>query len=322
MAEPTARIGVVAIGRNEGARLERCLASIPRELATVYVDSGSTDGSVAVARSAGAHVVALDMALPFTAARARNEGWRTLIEAEPGLDYVQFVDGDCEFELGWIEAATAYLDTEPGYAVTCGRRRERFPEASFYNRLCDAEWNTPVGEAEACGGDALVRISALIDIEGYDATLMAGEEPEMCMRLREEGWRVYRLDAPMTIHDAAMLRFGQWWTRARRSGFGYAQVWNATRHRRNSLYVRELNRAVLWAGLVPGLALFLAALVDWRLVLIAPFLWALQVFRYGKRVGISKAALFLVGKFAELSGALAFLRRKLGAAPDHAITYK
>lgn len=322
MADRVAKVGVVAIGRNEGARLERCLASIPPGLPSVYVDSGSTDASVAASRAAGAQVVILDMAFPFTAARARNEGWRALIAAQPELDYVQFVDGDCEFEPGWIEAASAFLDGDAGFAVVCGRRRERFPQASYYNRLCDAEWNTPIGDAAACGGDALIRTAALRAVDGYDSALMAGEEPEMCLRLREKGWKVYRLDAPMTIHDAAMLRFGQWWTRARRSGFGYAQVWNATRHRRYSLYGRELSRAVLWAGVVPAVALVLAVLVDWRLVLIAPLLWTLQVVRYGQRVGMGKAALFLAGKFAELGGALAFLRRKLGATPGHAITYK
>lgn len=318
----THRVGVVAIGRNEGSRLERCLASAPPGLAIVYVDSGSTDGSVEMARAAGARVVALDMTRPFTAARARNEGWRALITNAPALEYIQFVDGDCEFEHGWIVAATNFLDAEPEYAVACGRRRERFPEASYYNRLCDAEWNTPVGDAEACGGDALVRTTALVAVNGYDGDLMAGEEPEMCLRLRAKGWKVRRLDAPMTIHDAAMLRFGQWWNRARRSGFGYAQVWQATRRRPEPLYSRELSRAVLWAGVVPVVALAMAVLVDGRLILVAPLLWVLQVLRYGQRVGLQKAALFLVGKFAELAGALGFLRRTLGAAPIHAITYK
>lgn len=51
----TPGVGAVIIGRNEGARLVACLASFPgwvRPL--VYVDSGSTDGSVAAARAAGA----------------------------------------------------------------------------------------------------------------------------------------------------------------------------------------------------------------------------------------------------------------------------
>lgn len=322
MADAFTRVGVVVIGRNEGARLIRCLGSIPPGVETIYVDSGSTDKSVDAARAAGAQVVVLDMRRPFTAARARNEGWRALVAVRSGMDYIQFVDGDCEFEPGWIAAATAFLDAEQSFAIACGRRRERFPENSYYNRLCDAEWDTPVGEADACGGDALVRTAALIAVGGYDDALMAGEEPEMCLRLREAGWKIFRLDAPMTIHDAAMLRFGQWWTRARRSGFGYAQVWHSTRARHSTLYARELGRAILWAGVVPVVALTTGVLIDWRFVLVAPLLWSLQVIRYGRRVGMRKAALFLLGKFAELGGALSFLRLRLGGTHAHAITYK
>jgi len=47
-------IDAVVIGRNEGERLVACLASLGGEIRrAVYVDSGSTDGSVAAARAAG-----------------------------------------------------------------------------------------------------------------------------------------------------------------------------------------------------------------------------------------------------------------------------
>ena len=65
-------IGVIAIGRNEGERLRRCLDSVVgKGFSVVYVDSNSTDGSVDFARSVGAEVVELDMSLPFSAARAQ-----------------------------------------------------------------------------------------------------------------------------------------------------------------------------------------------------------------------------------------------------------
>ena len=90
-------VGVVVIGRNEGPRLERCLASlIGAAQKIVYVDSGSTDGSVQMARRLGVEVVELDMTMPFTAARARNEGFARLQHVLPSMRHVQFVDGDCE----------------------------------------------------------------------------------------------------------------------------------------------------------------------------------------------------------------------------------
>lgn len=317
------RVGIVAIGRNEGERLRRCLTSIDVAGApAVYVDSGSTDGSSALAATLGVHVVQLDMAQPFTAARARNAGFQALIARDPGLEFVQFVDGDCEFERGWLAVAVRFLDERPEIAVACGRRRERFPEASFYNRLCDAEWNTPVGEARACGGDALMRASAVLAVDGFDAGLPAGEEPELCHRLRGQGWLVWRLDAPMTIHDAAMHRFRQWWLRAVRSGLGYAQTWRATSGRPQPLYRRECLRAVAWTLGVIGLAIGAAAAWGWAALLVAPAIWGLQFARLAGRHGTGEAALLLLGKVAETVGIATYLRRAIAGRAGGTIFYK
>lgn len=204
--------GLVAIGRNEGERLRACLESVLNELEhIVYVDSGSTDGSVELAKSMGVCVVELDMSLNFTAARARNAGWRALLEQMPDVDCVQFVDGDCVIERGWLHAAREFLAVNQDYAVVGGRLRERFPENSIYNYMCDLEWDTPVGEAKSCGGISMMRLDALKSIGGFRSELIAGEEPELCVRLRKAGWKIYRLQDNMAWHDAAMTRFGQWW---------------------------------------------------------------------------------------------------------------
>lgn len=216
--------GVVVIGRNEGERLRRCLASLEGSgSAVVYVDSGSSDSSVTAAREFGAEVVELDRRTPFTAARARNAGLEHLLELFPALELVQFVDGDCELQPTWMTRAKLEIRADPSLAVVCGRRRERHPEHSIYNRLCDVEWNTPVGLADSSGGDAMMRVRALREVGGFDATLIAGEEPELCVRLRQRGWKIARVDAEMTLHDAAMSSFGQWWRRAVRSGHAYAE---------------------------------------------------------------------------------------------------
>lgn len=224
MTEPSLNIGIVAIGRNEGERLRTCLTSARRDCdLVVYVDSGSTDSSVELAKSLGVHLVNLDLTKPFTAARARNEGFAKLREINLNIDAVQFIDGDCEIVTGWIDKASAELTANPRAAVICGRRRERFPSATIYNRLCDIEWNTPIGIAKACGGDALIRVAAFGEVGGYNPAIIAGEEPEMCVRLRQAGWTIHRIDAEMTLHDAAITRFGQWWKRNVRSGHAYAQ---------------------------------------------------------------------------------------------------
>ncbi|WP_165223212.1 glycosyltransferase [Aquisphaera insulae] len=252
-------IGVVAIGRNEGERLARCLSSVAgRGLTVVYVDSGSSDGSVERARSAGAEVVELDMSRPFTAARARDEGLERLVRTDPEARFVQFIDGDCEVCEGWLDRAMEALEQSPGVAVACGRRRERFPRATVYNHLADMEWDTPIGEAGACGGDAMMRVDAFREVDGYDPSIIAGEEPELCLRLRRKGWKVLRLDADMTIHDMDMTRFGQWWKRSVRAGHAYAEGSAMHGGGPERHFVRETRSAAFWGLLVPAAALGLA----------------------------------------------------------------
>lgn len=307
-------LGCVVIGRNEGDRLIRCLESLGGTGSVVYVDSGSSDGSVEAARRLGASVVELDMATPFTAARARNEGFAALKASLPQMQLVQFVDGDCELAPGWIGTALAAMADRPKAAAVCGRRRERHPEASVYNRLCDIEWNTPLGEAAACGGDSLMRTAAFETAGGFNPQLMAGEEPELCARLREAGWTIWRLDAEMTLHDAAMSRFRQWWMRSVRGGFGYAQAWDLSRRRPIVLYARELKRALLWGGLLPLLIVagaFLHPLAGLAFAAAYP----LQILRIAARRGVANrdswayAAFMVLAKFAELQGALRYFRR-------------
>lgn len=325
---PNARIGVVAIGRNEGERLIQCLDSLASSgLPIVYVDSASTDGSVAAAKTRGADVLDLDLATPFTAARARNEGFARLMEIAPDIDYVQFVDGDCEVEQGWIAAATAFLDDKPEAAVVCGRRRERYPDASIFNMLCDREWNTAIGQAEACGGDALMRVSTLTIVGGYNGSMIAGEEPELCSRIRAKGLQIWRIDQPMTIHDAAMYHFQQWWMRAIRSGFGYAQVWWTTRRKGHALYGRELARAIFWSVILP-LAIIIGAFASPVFLLALPLIYSVQLTRMAARLGIKNsfswkfAALNMIAKFAESLGAFRFVVRMLQGRSGGAIFYK
>lgn len=321
-------LGVVVIGRNEGERLARCLRSVLGQAdAVVYVDSGSTDGSVALARDLGAQVVDLDLSLPFTAARARNAGFERLLAVAPQVDLVQFVDGDCELRPGWLDASVAFLREHADVAMVCGRLRERFPERSLYNRLCDMEWDTPVGEARACGGIALARVAAIARVQGFRADLIAGEEPELCVRLRRDGWRIWRLEAEMAWHDAEMLRFGQWWRRAVRAGHAFAEGAYLHGSPPERHWVRESVSARVWGLGLPLAVLAATALAGWGgllLLLVLP----LQVVRLARRGGYHARAnwwraLFLVlGKFPEAIGQVKFYRRQLMGGARRLIEYK
>lgn len=321
------RVAAIVIGRNEGARLVACLASLGRAGLdrVIYVDSGSTDGSVKAAEDAGAGVVALDTNQPFTAARARNAG---LDRLRTGLvpDLVQFIDGDCALDPDWIAAARQVLDQKPTVAVVCGRRRERFPTASVYNRLCDAEWDTPVGETLACGGDALMRWRALEDVGGYHPNLIAGEEPEMCLRMRRVGWQIWRLDAEMTLHDAAMTTLGQFWKRMQRSGFAAAegaQMYGRAPERHGVATVR---RALLWAVCFPtvivlGLCI-LGPVALWGLLLYPAQVLRLALRKGGGRFAWEQAIFLTIGKFAEAAGIFSYNLRRWRGGKVQLIEYK
>src|SRR5580704_16531900 len=249
-------VGVVVIGRNEGERLRRCLHSVQGTARVVYVDSGSTDGSVAAAGELGAEVVVLDSSLPFSAARARNAGLDRLGEQSPTAEFVLFVDGDCEVALRFADIGRQVLLDDARVAAVAGRLRERFPERSLYNRLCDMEWDVPPGEVKSCGGVALFRVSALREAGGFNPRIVAGEEPELCVRLRRRGWRLRRLPDEMATPDADMTRFSQWWKRAVRAGHAYAE--GSAIHGR--LPERHFVRESL-SGLIYGVAIPLAILV-------------------------------------------------------------
>jgi GT2 family glycosyltransferase len=329
-------VGVVAIGRNEGERLRVCLESALRALPqVVYVDSGSTDGSMA--KQMGAHVVELDLAIPFTAARARNAGFAKLVEIAPDVEFVQFVDGDCEMVQGWVERAVSELNAKPQAAVVCGRRRERFPDASIYNKLCDIEWNTPIGKARACGGDALIRVKAFQQVGGYNPSIIAGEEPEMCVRLRQAGWEIWRIDADMTLHDAAMTKCSQWWKRTLRSGHAYAEGYalhGAAPERHNARQIRSIR---FW-GLALPIACAIATIVmvivvrRWSWIpAIALLLYPLLMIKiaHSKRLqGLSTrdallyAVFVIVGKFAQLVGMLKYYSSRLRGKRSSLIEYK
>lgn len=322
-------IGAVVIGRNEGQRLLNCLQSLHEFDHFVYVDSGSTDGSVLAARSLGAIVIELDLLTPFTAARARNQGIKRLLELWPQTEFIQLIDGDCELQSGWLIEAVNFLKDHEIFAAVCGRRRERYPTATLYNQLCDIEWDTPIGEAHACGGDALFRVSALTAVDGYRDSLIAGEEPEMCFRMRQLGWKIMRIDAEMTLHDAAMTRFSQWWKRNQRAGHAYAEGY-ALHGKSSEKFKRSECRSILfWSGVLPMVIILMTTITSFFLVLF--LIYPLQIMRLtlryrGRWGNVNLAFIYavsnVIGKWPQLFGMMAFFKNKKLGHNSQLIEYK
>ncbi len=335
-------VGIVVIGRNEGERLKRCLNSLVSQTTSpiVYVDSGSTDESVEFARGLDVYVEELDTSIPFTMARGRNTGFHRLLSLYPDLCYVQFVDGDCEVEPSWIAHAVELLRDREDVCVVCGFRRERFRDASIYNRLIDLEWQGPAGEVSSCGGDAMYRVKAFKQSGGFNEMLIAGEEPELCVRLRQAGGIVWRLNEKMVAHDAALYKFSQWWTRVSRSGYAYAEgaAMHGTSPQRH--FVRELARTIVHGLLVPcGLiaGVFLGFLVPEASILAIIVMLIVAAFYTKSFIGAYRTrrllgntrkdailySLFcMLGKLPEAQGALKyFTNRALGKRAE-IIEYK
>ena len=325
------KIGVVVIGRNEGDRLKLCLQSVLNEVGNiVYVDSGSSDDSVAYAESKGVDVVQLDMSIPFSAGRARNKGFHYIVNDKENIEYVQFIDGDCELSAGWLEFATKYLDKNYRCAVAAGRVKERFPEKSIYNLLCDIEWDTPIGETKACGGIFMVRKKRVQDVNGFNVSVIAGEEPELCYRLRQNRWQIYRLDHLMVFHDAAITKFSQWWKRAIRSGHAYAQLFALHGTRKERHCFKDSLRIWFWALIFPGLAFFLSLLFNpwFWLLLLAYAAQCLKIaININKRIVDWKHSFLysffnVIGKWPQFYGQLDFILKKISRTRLTIIEYK
>ncbi len=323
----TSTIGAVVIGRNEGQRLINCLASMQREaMRLIYVDSGSTDGSLNAARAAGAEIVILDTSEPFTAARARNAGFDALVSVANPPDYVQFVDGDCTLEPGWLTHAARALDESPDIGIITGWRSEIHPKASIYNELCEFEWHRPAGDIAACGGDMMVRRPLFQALGGFNSHVIAAEDDEFCVRVRKHGARVHRLPIPMTHHDANMTRFSQWWQRATRSGHGFAQVGDL----HPDHFVKERRRVWLYGAVLPLFGLIGAVVFPWLLVAVllvylASFIRTVEGLRKDGlhlKSALHHGVLLFLSKFPNLIGAARYWKRKRRGWDMEIIEYK
>ncbi|MFC6646335.1 glycosyltransferase family 2 protein [Granulicella cerasi] len=328
------KLSVVIIGRNEGPRLARCLVSVCAmhnagwESEYIYVDSGSTDDSLEIAAEHGFRVLELTGGKP-TAARGRNAGWR----AATG-DVVLFLDGDTVLDREFVATAAQAL-VEPTTAVVWGHRRELYPEQSIYNRVMDLDWIYAPGWTPFCGGDALFRRDVLAAVDGFDETLIAGEEPELCRRILAHGGRILHIDVPMTKHDLALRNFKPYWARAERAGHAYAEVAARFAASGEPFWQDEVARnrkraMVLLAAPVAGLLLSVALRSWWPIVLVLLAYVALVLRTAWKARWKSKDAvtLLLYGVHSHLQqipiffGQLRFARNRRKGVRSELIEYK
>jgi GT2 family glycosyltransferase len=325
-------VAVVAIGRNEGERLKSCLESTVEPGRTVvYVDSGSNDGSVDYARSMGCIVVRLDDSRPFSAARARNEGFACVMKHDPAVSFVQFVDGDCELVNGWLEVGAGALSKQEHVGVVCGHVREVNPGGSVYNKLCNLEWQQTPGIILTAGGRFMIRAEVFNEVGGFREEVIAAEDDEFCVRVRRLGWKVMMVDAPMALHDADMKHFSEWWRRAFRTGHAYGHVAALHGKTDDRYFVDDCRRIWIWGLILPITLLALAPFTMGITAAILLGLYAVQfdkIYIRGRKRGWTKpdariyAFFTVIAKFPMLEGLVAYHKRKWLGQSMTIIEYK
>jgi serine O-acetyltransferase len=192
------------------------------------------------------------------------------------------------------------------------------------------------------GGDALYRIAVFAAAGGFNEALIAGEEPELCWRLRRAGHEIHRLGQDMTLHDAQLLRFRHWWRRMVRGGYGSLDVLRRCQALTAqggdppfASMVTSARRWTLgWGGATLGLALVLALPWGWSGALsglgAGMGLWlvqALRIARPARRLlpgwrALAYGGLTLVGKWAQLLGQWRYLRDQRQGRAAQLIEYK
>lgn len=306
-------ISVVVIGLNVADHLDQCLSAIEASrypdnlLEVIYVDSGSRDGSLEIAkRHKDVRILELNTENP-SAAMGRNAGLHAASH-----DLIQFVDADSHLHPDWLRTAVTTL--QGAVAAVAGSLHERRPNRNLYHRMAHLEWNLRKGEsgwttqeqeARVFGGNVLARRQVWLDLQGYDEDLPAGEDPDLSYRVRQAGYRILRLNAPMATHDIDIAGFGRWWKRARRSGFAYASLalryWNQPERYMLKRVIRIVGGVgfpwmlillgVLLGYPLPGIAL--ALLVMLRLLFQAP--------HFAKVLGIPLTSAFVYSLYLALS---------------------
>lgn len=274
-----------------------------------------------MAKANGVETVELDGRLPFSAARARNEGFQRLMQLHPGIDYVQFLDGDCTLNPDWIETAAQALKDDSSRSAVLGDLRERNAELSRYNRLCAVEWRRESGDLKnfaGLGGISMIRCSVFQQLGGFRPEVIAGEDSELGVRMGLAGYKITKLDCLMAVHDAGLTTFGQWWKRAVRAGHAIGQ--RSDIHGRSRLRdsVREKNSTLFWGICLPCLILVTAPsssgtslLLIFAYPILAARIWRRQrVYGDSASDALLYATFTVIAKFANAVGLLQFFLNK------------
>jgi succinoglycan biosynthesis protein ExoA len=260
------RVDVLVSALNEEVYLARCLDSLlaqdyPRDLLrVVFIDGGSTDRTIEIARTAAAK----DSRLTIIADRGRlnlPEALNLGLAVSDG-DLVAKIDGHGYPEPDFVRRAASILAAEADDVAAVGGRPEQEGETVWGDAVATARASRfGTGGSVYAGASAreyvdtvqcgVYRRVALEAVGRFDATMVYGEDDELNWRLREAGYRIL-LDTSMRFHYVARATLPGVYRQYR--NYGRAKVRVAAAHPR---YVRPWHLAP--AAFVVGVGATVAA---------------------------------------------------------------
>jgi glycosyltransferase involved in cell wall biosynthesis len=197
-------LAVVLISKNQAWNIGRLIESIILRTACVpsremvLVDSASTDDTVATASMYAINVLRLRPDQPLSPAAGRYVGYK-----HTSAPLVLFLDGDMELCAGWLERALKVLRSQPDVAVVTGLTVDVWPAtkaADSAEAEPSLEYSTGLTEVPYIAGAGLYRRQALEHVGSFNPYLYSDEEPELCIRIRQAGYRIVQLDTPIAYH--------------------------------------------------------------------------------------------------------------------------
>jgi glycosyltransferase involved in cell wall biosynthesis len=318
MKDNLEKYGIVVIGRNEGIRLAECFKSIKNnDCRIIYVDSASTDNSLEIAKQFKIETISLDPYSPLNAARGRNAGAQRLLELDPSIPLIQFIDGDTALDKNWLQTAQTTLQKKTEIAVLVGDLTEKNPSSSIYKQLSALEWEQVYGEVKSVGGNCMIRTQVFLDVGGFNSEIAAAEDSELCYRIRQKGWKIFHMNVPMGIHDTQIFNFRHFCKRCVRTGYAYQQVSMLYKNNEEKIFLRENLSNWIYGGVIPVLAIGLMPLshgLSLLLFLIYPFLFGRIFFRMKKcwnpLLAFLYAFMCVITKFPGFYGACKYLLKR------------
>jgi glycosyltransferase involved in cell wall biosynthesis len=201
----TPKLSIVLIGRNEEQFISKSIESalscrkLFPDTEIVFVDSASTDRSIEIA-----------MNYPIRIIQLRPE-WRLCVAAGRYLgflhshgEYVLFCDGDAQLEPNWVDQAIQFMDTNAEYGGVAGVLDEEYVDryGTRHGGATNVFGQNLLSVRQDCkllGGIAMYRLKAMQLAGPVNPHLPTAEDHELCMRIRNQGFKLARIQGRMAV---------------------------------------------------------------------------------------------------------------------------